>query len=314
LNGSILGMKKAEVLRKLDAIVEFSGVTKFLDTPIKRYSSGMRMRLGFAVAAHLDPDILIIDEVLAVGDAAFQKKCLSAMEGMRGGGRTVLFVSHNLAAVDNLCSRCIWIDGGEVAMDGENRPVLEAYMGVMVGAETASADLEDASDRMGNGDVRYRGLELLSPAGEPQNVIRAGDPVVMRFHYRAVKPVPYPSFGFRLYTELGTLVTDTSTWHHGVTIPLLEPGEGYLDLEIASLNLLPARYKLSLWLTGDNSVVHDAVENRVTLDVEVANIYNSGKIIDSRHGIMFFPQRWDLSGTVGNAAQLTCAYPTVSNG
>src|SRR5216110_435265 len=126
LNGSILGMRKAEVQRKLDQIVEFSGVGKFLDTPIKRYSSGMRLRLGFAVAAHLDPDVLIVDEVLAVGDAGFQKKCIKAMEGLQEGGRTVLFVSHNLAAVENLCSRGIWIDAGKIRMDGRAKDVIEA--------------------------------------------------------------------------------------------------------------------------------------------------------------------------------------------
>src|SRR5262249_37330083 len=128
LNGSILGMSRKEVSRKLEEIVEFSGVERFIDTPIKRYSSGMRLRLGFAVAAHLDPDILTVDEVLAVGDAAFQRKCLTAMEDLRAGARTVLFVSHNLATVENLCTRCIWIDDGRIRLDGECRQVIKAYM------------------------------------------------------------------------------------------------------------------------------------------------------------------------------------------
>ena len=294
LNGSILGMSKKEVERKMDAIVEFSGVERFLDTPIKRYSSGMRLRLGFAVAAHLDPDLLIVDEVLAVGDAAFQKKCLNVMQDLRGGGRTVLFVSHNLAAVENLCSRCIWIDAGEVRMDGESREVIQAYMGMMAGPDNCALDLENVENRRGNGDVRYRGLEFLSLEGEPQKLIRAGDPVILRFHYHAEKPVPYPSFGFRLYTELGTLITDTSTWHHGLDIPLIEAGDGYLDLEIGCLNLLPARYNLALWLTGINGAVHDVVENGVTLEVEMANIFDSGRTIDSRFGIVYFPQKWVL--------------------
>src|ERR1044071_8373052 len=133
LNGSILGMKKQEVDRHFDAIVDFSGVEQFIDTPIKRYSSGMRLRLGFAVAAHLDPDVLLVDEVLAVGDAGFQKKCINAMEGLRGSGRTVFFVSHNLAAVENLCSRGIWIDSGKLRMDGPTKDVIAAYMGSFVG-------------------------------------------------------------------------------------------------------------------------------------------------------------------------------------
>jgi lipopolysaccharide transport system ATP-binding protein len=303
LNGSILGMSKKEVERKLGAIVEFSGVERFLETPIKRYSSGMRLRLGFAVAAHLDPDILIVDEVLAVGDAAFQKKCLNTMQELRGGGRTVLFVSHNLAAVENLCSRCIWIDAGEVRMDGESRNVIQAYMATMAGGEGGSTELDGFENRRGTGEIRYSAIEFLSPDGEPERVIRAGDPVVLRFHYHAQKPIRYPSFGLRLHTDMGTLVTDTSTWHHGLDIPLLDAGDGYLDLEIACLNLLPGVYSLSLWLTGLNGLVYDAIEHGITLEVEIANIFGSGKVIDGRFGILFFPQKWDLSGMGGDVIQ-----------
>ena len=299
MNGSILGMSKKEVDRKFDAIIEFSGVEKFLDTPIKHYSSGMRLRLGFAVAAHLDPDILIVDEVLAVGDAAFQKKCLNAMANMREGARTVIFISHNLASVENLCERCIWIDGGQVRMDGESRRVIEAYLRSVSGGQTISANIENAENRKGNGKIRFRKVEFLSPDGCVQQVIRAGDPVVMRFHYSAIEEIRHPSFGFRMYTDMGTLVTDTSTWHHGIDIPLLKVGEGCLDLEIACLNLLPARYALSLWATDDQGVVvYDNVEHGVTLDVDIANIYKSGRSIDSRCGIVFFPQKWNLSGTL----------------
>ena len=299
MNGSILGMQKKEVDRKLDAIIEFSGVEKFLDTPIKRYSSGMRLRLGFAVAAHLDPDILIVDEVLAVGDAAFQKKCLNAMESLRAGARTVLFVSHNLAAVENLCGRCIWIDGGQVRMDGETRDVVKAYMDSMAGSAAAHVDLANVENRRGNGKIQFHSVEFLSPEGTAQQVIRAGSPVVMRFHYTVSERVLHPSLGFRMYTDMGTLVTETSTWHHGICIPLLETGEGYIDLEIECLNLLPAKYALSLWATDDGgAVVYDNVECGVTLEVETANIYQSGKDLDSRCGIVFFPQKWNLSGTL----------------
>jgi lipopolysaccharide transport system ATP-binding protein len=297
LNGSILGMRKREVDRKLDAIIEFSGVEKFLDTPIKRYSSGMRLRLGFAVAAHLDPEVLIVDEVLAVGDATFQKKCLNAMEELREGERTVLFVSHNLAAVENLCRRCIWIDAGQVRLDGEARTVIQAYMESMLGAQSSSADLTSADHRRGNGKIRFQSVEFLSLAGESQKIVRAGDPVVIRLWYFATEPVPSPSFGLRMYTEMGTLVTGTSTWHHGLYCPVREAGEGYLDLEIENLNLMPAKYVLSLWATDmDGVVLYDNIEHAVTLEVEAANIYKSGREIDSRLGIVFFPQVWNLSG------------------
>lgn len=296
LNGSILGMSRKEVGRKLDAIVEFSGVEKFVHTPIKRYSSGMRLRLGFAVAAHLDAEILVIDEVLAVGDAAFQKKCLDAMGQVRAHARTVLFVSHNLAAVENLCKRCIWIDAGQVRMEGESRPVINAYMNAMVGG-TAHTDLGNTEGRRGNGKLRFKRVDFLSPDGTPGRVVRAGDPLSIRFRYTVTEPVPHPSLGFRLYTDLGTLVTETSTWHHGIRMPLLKVGEGHVDLDIDCLNLMPAKYALSLWATDDTgATVYDNVECGVTLEVEKANIYQSGKDFDSRCGIVFFPQRWNLSG------------------
>jgi len=294
LNGSILGMKHGEVAAKLDSIVEFAGVAQFLDTPIKRYSTGMRLRLGFAVAAHLDPDLLIVDEVLAVGDAGFQRKCLNTMEGLRTGGRTVLFVSHNMAAVENLCSRCIWIDAGRVCMDGSPREVIEAYMNTFANAREAMSDLSSVENRRGSGEIRYTGVEYLTPAGEPLQVVRSGDAFVIRFRYHANKPVAFPSFGFRLYTEFGTLITDTSTWHHAIDIPLVPPGDGYVDLHIDFLNLLPARYYFSLWITGPASPVHDNIEHCAELDVELANVYSSGRMLDSRSGIVFFPQHWTV--------------------
>jgi len=150
---------------KLDAIVEFSGVERFIDTPIKRYSSGMRLRLGFAVAAHLEPDVLIVDEVLAVGDAAFQKKCISAMQDLRGGGRTVLFVSHNMAAVENLCSRGLWIANGQLRLDGATHEVIEAYMASFAASDSASNELSAVDGRRGSGEVCYTRIEFLSTAG-----------------------------------------------------------------------------------------------------------------------------------------------------
>lgn len=296
LNGSILGMKRREVLAKLDQIVEFAGVERFIDTPIKRYSSGMRLRLGFAVAAHLDPDVLIVDEVLAVGDAGFQKKCLSVMEDLRNGGRTVLFVSHNMAAVENLCARAIWIDSGRVRQDGATPEVMRSYLSSFAETQQSASDLSGVESRHGIGDIRYTGIAFLSMDEEPQPLTRSGDSIRLRFYYHAKRTIPYPSFGFRLLTEMGTLVTDTSTWHHRIDIPEIAPGDGYLDLEIDFLNLLPARYDLSLWITGPSQVVYDGVEHCAKIEIELANVYHSGREIDARSGIVFFPQKWDLRG------------------
>ncbi len=145
LNGSILGMTKKEVHSKFDAIVAFADVDKFIDTPIKRYSSGMRLRLGFAVAAHLETDILFVDEVLAVGDVGFQKTCLKTMDDLRRNGRTVIFVSHNLAAVENLCTRAIWIDNGVMREDGDVKKVIGSYMSTFAVAQKAGFDLRRRS-------------------------------------------------------------------------------------------------------------------------------------------------------------------------
>jgi len=296
LNGSILGMKKGEVISKLDSIISYAGVERFVDTPIKRYSSGMRLRLGFAVAAHLDPDVLIVDEVLAVGDAGFQKKCLDSMEEMRSGGRTVLFVSHNMAAVENLCTRGIWIDGGRVRQDGPTREVIESYMSTFADAQQ-SADLSQVhSSRRGSGEIRYTAIEFLGAGGQPQSLIRSGDRLLMRFYFEAKQTVLRPSFGFRLFTEMGTLVTETSTWHHALHIHEVAPGKGYIDLEIDSLNLVASRYVMSLWLTGDAGHIFDGLEHCVKLEVEDTDVYSSGKNLDSRFGITYFPQRWHLHG------------------
>jgi lipopolysaccharide transport system ATP-binding protein len=292
LNGSILGMRKREVDQRFDAIVDFAGVDQFIDTQIKHYSSGMRLRLGFAVAAHLDPDVLIVDEVLAVGDAEFQKKCLAAMDGLRSGGRTVLFVSHNMAAVENLCSRGIWIDGGRVRMDGAAKDVIGAYMAAAAGGASAGSELSTQTPRLGTGDIRYSKVEYLQSDGNPCNVVRCGDRLVIRLHYNAGKTIHNPSFFFRIYTDMGTLVTQTGNLLHGMRVPRVEPGEGVIEVEIASLTLLPARYSLSLWISGETGQpIYDG-DVRLALDVEPARIFPSGREPSSRLGIVYFPMVW----------------------
>lgn len=299
LNGSILGMQKREVDRRFDAIVDFAGVEQFLDTQVKHYSSGMRLRLGFAVAAHLEPDILVVDEVLAVGDTSFQKKCLDAMEGLQSSGRTVLFVSHNMAAVENLCSRGIWIDGGQVRMDGPAKSVISSYMAAYAGETGGGTDLSDADSRSGDGAIRLTRLEYLASDGTPCALTRCGEALTIRLHYRARHSVVSPSVGFQLLTGLGTLVTETYNLLHGTVIDKVEPGTGYIDVHIASLNLLPARYHLSLWVTDHGGgQVHDG-DVRTVLEVEPAAIYASGRLPEARQGLVFFPQTWDQPVATG---------------
>jgi lipopolysaccharide transport system ATP-binding protein len=295
LNGSILGMGKKEIQAKLDGIVSFAGVEKFLDTPVKYYSSGMGLRLGFAVAAHLEPDVLLVDEVLAVGDTEFQKKCLGAMRHIGGGGRTVLFVSHNMAAIENLCSRAIWIDNGQIRQDGEARAVIQAYLSMFTGAQRTSHDLRRIESRDGLGAVQYTGIEFLGTDKQPETFVRSGDGLIVRLYYQAEERIPYPLFGFQLYTELGSMVTAINTWGTGLEILPLSPGNGWIDLEIDFLNLMPARYYVSLQLSsGGGSVRQDHLDHCATLDVEASDFYQSGKGINSRFGIIFLPGRWRL--------------------
>ena len=291
LNGSILGMKKNEINQRLDAIVEFSGIEQFIDTPIKRYSSGMRLRLGFAVAAHLSPDILLVDEVLAVGDADFQKKCLDTMDGIRSSGRTVLFVSHNMAAVEGLCSRCIWIEGGQIRADGNARTVVSEYMKTFAQASVGGVDLETIESRTGNGEGRFTRLEFLNEEGVTTNLIRSGDRITMRLYYRAHKPLRDLVVGINFHSEYGALLAASNNWATGNDIHLAEPGEGYADFEIDCLYLLPGRYYLSLWL-GKWSNLHDVLKNSVAFDVEPSDYYGTGRGIESKFGLMFFPSRW----------------------
>ena len=225
LNGAILGMTRREMVEKLDRIIAFAGVEKFVDTPIKRYSSGMRLRLGFAIAAHLEPAILMVDEVLAVGDAGFQRKCLKTMDDMQSRGKTVLFVSHNLSAIDNLCSRVIWINNGRIEKDGPPSEIIRAYLSSFAGADNSTYEFKDL-DRRGNGDVRFIHMEFMTRSGEPKKTIFSGDPMIVRLHYKVLHKVSQPHFGFKIYTETGDFLTEISTWGTGFNIQELSSGSG----------------------------------------------------------------------------------------
>ncbi|MGE0826088.1 MAG: ABC transporter ATP-binding protein [Candidatus Binatia bacterium] len=293
LNGSILGMKHKEVAKKLDAIVDFAGVEKFLDTPVKRYSSGMFLRLGFAVAAHLEPHVLIVDEVLAVGDVGFQKKCLNVMSELRRGGRTVLFVSHNMSAVENLCSRVLWIDNGQVRENGPAKQVIESYMATFAETTQVSVDLRGVTNRLGTGDVRFTRVEFLSSEGSPLRIVRSGDPITLRLSYRAENIIPAPAFEVSITTDTGMLITKFSTLVD-YEISSLPPGEGYIDLHIPCFAFQPGRYFLSLSLQTSGPIYYDALDYCLQYEVETSNYFQTGRGISSNFGVVFLPWRWNL--------------------
>jgi lipopolysaccharide transport system ATP-binding protein len=196
LNGAILGMKKAEIERKFDEIVAFAEVAQFVDTPVKRYSSGMYLRLAFAVAAHLEPEILIVDEVLAVGDASFQKKCLSKMHTVGKEGRTVLFVSHNLSAVTSLCQRAIWLNQGQVINDGPSQQAVSEYLGSGL-LMMAQQEWPDRALAPGNDIVRARAMRLRTEDGRSTDIVDIRQPVTLEIEFEVLKPghVLVPSIG-----------------------------------------------------------------------------------------------------------------------
>ena len=208
LNATVLGMRKKEVDRKLDEIIDFSGIEKFIDTPIKRYSSGMKVRLAFSVAAHLEPEILVVDEVLAVGDAAFQKKCLEKMEDVGKGGRTVLFVSHNLQAVTRLCPRGVLIENGRIIDDGPSGRVISNYLSSESGT-TAKREWNDLSDSPGGEVVRLRAVRVCSEDGAIADTIDIRKPVRIEMEYEVLTPGHVLLPNFNLFNEEGIHVLKT---------------------------------------------------------------------------------------------------------
>jgi len=205
LNGTILGMTRREVIRKFDEIVEFSGIERFIDTPVKRYSSGMAVRLAFAVAAHLDPEILIIDEVLAVGDAAFQKKCISKMQDVRKQGRTILFVSHNMPAIAMLCTRAILLSGGKTVMDGAPHDVISRYLNSDVGTPSIR-EWPDAALAPGRDVARLRSIRVVSQDGRTATSVDIKEPVGIEMAFDVIKPGYKLLPHYYFYNEEGEVV------------------------------------------------------------------------------------------------------------
>ena len=251
LNGAILGMKQAEIERKFDEIVAFAEVEKFIDTPVKRYSTGMYVRLAFSVAAHLEPEILIVDEVLAVGDAAFQKKCLGRMEGVAKEGRTVLFVSHNMAAITQLCWRALWLEGGRLKLDDASSSVVSSYLSS--GTQTSSTWNRNHSSIEASADnIQIKSARVLSTDNEPTAVVNFGSQFKIEIAYEITHPVTNLSMLCRVTDSQGNVVwtswdTDTTDWK----VRAREP-DCYLSVcKVPACLLRPGRYYLSVGGFGD---------------------------------------------------------------
>ncbi len=211
MNGSIMGMTNAEIKRKFDEIVDFAEIAKFLDTPVKRYSSGMYVRLAFAVAAHLETEILLIDEVLAVGDAKFQKKCLSKMENVSASGKTIMFVSHNMASVKNLCSKCIWLDSGRVKMIDDADKVIDSYL--LAGEEMGAQKVWNDQDAPQNSWVKMRSVRLLNESEEPAANFKTSEPVLIELVFEVADDGNRIVTGYHMFRR-GTFLFSASDQDH----------------------------------------------------------------------------------------------------
>ena len=208
LNGAILGMTKSEIERKFDAIVDFSGVERFMDTPVKRYSSGMRVRLAFAIAAHLEPEILLVDEVLAVGDAAFQKRCLGKLDEVSKEGRTVIFVSHHMSAIASLCKRAILLKDGQVVMDGPAAEVIDRYLSSNPSSGPRYGEVR-FSESPDSDPFQLLAVRTRSVNGEIRSDFKSQEPVVVEFEFKLLRPMPFLKIGFELHALTGGLVFQT---------------------------------------------------------------------------------------------------------
>ncbi len=210
LNGAILGMKKTEIDSKFDEIVTFSELERFLDTPVKRYSSGMYMRLAFAVASHLEPEILVIDEVLAVGDVSFQKKCLAKMGDVARAGRTVLFVSHNMVAVQSLCTRAIWLEEGELRRDGKTNEVISDYVSASLAVPTDQL-WDDIDKAPGNDQIRIRRASVRAVGDAPSGTIDVSTPIMLEFEYSNLVPDAYLDLSVVIKTQEGYAIFNSGS-------------------------------------------------------------------------------------------------------
>jgi len=284
LNGAILGMKKAEILRKFDEIVAFAELEKFLDTPVKHYSSGMYVRLAFAVAAHLDPEILVIDEVLSVGDAEFQKKCLGKIESAaRSGGRTVLFVSHNIAAVESLCSSAVLLSNGRLVTQGNTHGVIQDYLRSMRRGHVIP--LEERKDREGSGIVRFTSVSLADGAGRNLPTFQCGADaaLVLELDNKSDRELKL-SVSLGIDNELGQRILLLDSALLGRDIEGVAPGAGVVRALVPRLGLLPGRYHLTIFATV-NSVIVDWVKNAGMFDVEAGDYFGAGKLPSEKEGL-----------------------------
>jgi ABC-2 type transport system ATP-binding protein len=276
LNGAILGMSRAEISSKFDEIVDFSGLGTFIDTSVKNYSSGMVVRLGFAVAINVDPDILIVDEVLAVGDLSFQQKCLEKINDMRSAGKTIILVSHGLSEVSQLCDTVAWISGGRMAQVGNASSVVDDYTNTIRGA--VSRPNTPSGARWGSGEVTFSDIRLLDSDANPQTRFQTYGPLYLRCFLETERPIPGLSVQVRINHMNGVELWRSSTYRMGFEIPMFESATVF-QLNIPDLNLLEGTYDISAAITDPTEThIFDQWERGLRFDVRQEHHVEQGQL------------------------------------
>jgi lipopolysaccharide transport system ATP-binding protein len=298
LNGTIMGMRKKEVAAQFDEIVEFSGVERYIDTPVKRYSSGMYVRLAFAVAAHLEPDIMVIDEVLAVGDAEFQKKCLGKMKSVSEAGRTVIFVSHNMAAVNNLCSRTLLMHQGKCVMDGKTPEVVAAYF------EMSEAGLAPGEDRCtvprdwerpwGRKDAWFQRIEIRNPKNEATDKLMFLQAFSIQVRFLAERRIENATMQIRIGNPEGQQITISTSQSDTNTHWSFEPGEHTVRIQLDP-KLMPGTYSLFVYLgSPDGSVFYDAIPSFHKFQIGNLSEGNTHYLSSKINTFIHHPCKWEI--------------------
>jgi ABC-type polysaccharide/polyol phosphate transport system ATPase subunit len=285
LNGAILGLSKREIAARFDDIVDFAGLADFIDTPVKNYSSGMFVRLGFAVAANVEPEVLLIDEVLSVGDEVFQRRCMEKIEDFRRDGRTIVFVSHGLAQVGQLCEDAAWIDHGDLRMIGPSAQVISEYQGTSHDATRVEGE---QGARWGSGEGQIVGVTLLDGQGQTESVMSTFEPMTVKVELTAHTPLQDVVVGIAIHSLAGTHVWGSNTKRNGQLIGRLD-GPASVELAIPSLPLLEGVYDLTVTLT-DHTEVHpyDYWDKRIRFEVRQYRVYDSG--------LVHIPGTWSVRG------------------
>jgi lipopolysaccharide transport system ATP-binding protein len=292
LNGAILGMKRSEIGRRFDEIVSFAEIENFIDTPVKHYSSGMYMRLAFAVAAHLEPEILLVDEVLAVGDAGFQKKCLGKMQDVGQQGRTVLFVSHNMDAILNLCERVIVIANGQVQYAGQTWEGVNSYRQIASDLCEGEVDLSFHPSRPPGAIPLLKAIRLLDESGNPKGRFVTGEKIMFEFTFDPVIPLAKPQFGVGVEDSQGTRIFAVATYLADSQLPPLQkPCKVICHIE--ELLLAPGRYILSLSAGDPYNTLMDRLDCAVAFVVDQGNYFGNGSNVSAGLGKILVRSRWE---------------------